>query len=132
MLYFAEVSFVMRKITREMVKTGKKKIFSYEPCRYSDWGKAEDLAQAEALEREYVETTLEYFPEKITDFLTHGQVTKIMPWVGDYYLSVDIADLQCLKIKVREVTAEEALQHFAITEILEEYPKLGCSFLKKG
>lgn len=133
MLYNVYVNFEIRELTRSVVKKGKEKtkVFKNISGYYAPMIKAESVEVAEQKTREKISFLVKEKPQELYHFFSGESKTNILPWFAENYtLSIRTEDITITRCKAYEMSAQDAIKHFSITEIIEEYPQLALLLSK--
>ena len=133
MLYNIYVNFEIRELTRSVVKRGKEKtkIFKNISGYYAPMVKAESIEAAEQKIREKISFLVKEKPQEIYHFFSPESKTNVLPWFAENYtLHIKTEDVTITRCKAYEMSAQDAMKHFSITEIMEEYPQLALLLSK--
>lgn len=133
MLYNVYVNFEINELTRNVVKRGKEKtkIFKNISGYYAPMVKAESIEAAEQKIREKIVSLVKEKPQELYHFFSLESKTNILPWfVENYTLHIRTEDVIITRCKACEMSAQDAMKHFSITEIMEEYPQLALLLSK--
>lgn len=132
MLYNVYVNFEIRELTRSVVKRGKEKtkIFKNISGYYAPMVKAESIEAAEQKIREKIVSFVKK-PQELYHFFSPESKTNVLPWFAENYtLHIRTEDIIITRCKAYEMSAQDAIKHFSITEIIEEYPQLALLLSK--
>ena len=133
MLYNVYVNFEIKELTRSVVKRGKEKtkIFKNISGYYAPMVKAESVEAAERQIREKIILLVKEKPQELYHFFSPESKTNVLPWFGESYtLHIRTEDVIITRCKAYEMSAQDAIKHFSITEIMEEYPQLALLLSK--
>ena len=133
MLYNVYVNFEIKELTRSVVKRGKEKtkIFKNISGYYAPMVKAESAEAAEQRIREKISFLVKEKPQELYHFFSSESKTNILPWFAENYtLHIKTDDVIITRCKAYEMSAQDAIKHFSITEIMEEYPQLALLLSK--
>ena len=133
MLYNVYVNFEIRELTRSVVKKGKEKtkIFKNIDGYYAPMVKAESIEAAERQVREKIGFLVKEKPQELYYFFSAESKTNILPWFAEIYtLRIRTEDVTITRCKVCEMSVQDAMKYFSISEIMEEYPQLALLLSK--
>ena len=133
MLYDVYVNFEIKELTRSVVKRGKEKtkIFKNISGYYAPMVKAESIEAAEQKIREKISFLVKEKPQEIYHFFSPESKTNVLPWFAENYtLHIKTEDVTITRCKAYEMSAQDAMKYFSITEIMEEYPQLALLLSK--
>ena len=133
MLYNVYVNFEIKELTRRVVKRGREKIkiFKNIDGYYAPMVKAESAEAAELKIREKIDFLAKEKPQELYHFFSVESKTNILPWFAENYtLHIKTEDVTITRCQACEMSAQDALKHFSITEIMEEYPRLALLLSK--
>lgn len=133
MLYNVYVNFEIRELTRSVVKKGKEKtkIFKNINGYYAPMVKAESIEAAERQVREKIGFLVKEKPQELYHFFSAESKTNILPWFAEIYtLRIRTEDVTITRCKACEMSAQDAMKYFSISEIMEEYPQLALLLSK--
>lgn len=133
MLYNVYVNFEIKELTRRVVKRGREKIkiFKNIDGYYAPMVKAESVEAAEQKIREKISFLAKEKPQELYHFFSAESKTSILPWFAENYtLHIRTEDVTITRCKAYEMSAQDAMKHFSITEIMEEYPQLALLLSK--
>ena len=133
MLYNVYVNFEIKEVTRSIVRRGKEKtkVFKNISGYYAPMVKAESAEAAEKQVREKIILLVKEKPQELYHFFSAESKTNILPWFAENYtLHIKIEDVIITRCKACEMSAQDAMKHFSITEIMKEYPQLALLLSK--
>ena len=133
MLYNVYVNFEIKEVTRSVIRRGKEKtkVFKNISGYYAPMVKAESTEAAEQRIREKISFLVKEKPQELYHFFSSESKTNILPWFAENYtLHIRTEDVIITRCKACEMSAQDAIKHFSITEIMEEYPQLALLLSK--
>jgi hypothetical protein len=133
MLYNVYVNFEIKELTRSVIKRGKEKtrIFKNIDGYYNPMVKAKSAEAAEQKIREKINFLAKEEPQELYHFFSAESKTNILPcFTENYTLHIKTEDITITRCRACEMSAQDVIKHFSITEIIEEYPQLALLFSK--
>lgn len=133
MLYNVYANFEIKELTRSVIKRGKEKtrIFKNIDGYYNPMVKAKSAEAAEQKIREKINFFVKEKPQELYHFFSAESKTSILPcFTENYTLHIKPEDITITRCRACEMSAQDVIKHFSITEIMEEYPQLALLLSK--